>query len=195
MNQMLPSARYEHIKRKVVLTFIKYDVNCVPVNGIELALKMGITVVPYSAIQESKRNLLFKKSNDGFCVEREEGEWFIFYNDRLEYGRVNNTILHEIGHIVLDHTEDSELAEKEVKFFAKYALVPPVLVHKFQVSTPEEIMELFKVSYSAACYALSYYKKWLGRPKWKIAKYELILLMQFRNQKRKEVVALKVENI
>ena len=50
------------------------------------------------------------------------------------YGRINNTIMHEIGHIVLDHSEDSELAEKEVKFFAKYALVPPVLVHKLKLA-------------------------------------------------------------
>lgn len=34
-------------------------------------------------------------------------------------------MLHEIGHIILDHSEDSNLAEDEVKFFAKYALVPP----------------------------------------------------------------------
>ena len=27
--------------------------------------------------------------------------------------------MHECGHIVLDHTEDSELAEAEAKFFAK----------------------------------------------------------------------------
>ena len=43
--------------------------------------------------------------------------------------RIRFTIMHEIGHIVLDHTEHSDLAESEANFFAKYALAPPPLVH------------------------------------------------------------------
>lgn len=157
----LPDERYEEIKRIVVKLFVDYGVSCVPVNGFELAAKMGITVVPYSALPLKHRPLLFKKSEDGFCVEKEEGEWYTYYNDAMEYGRINNTIFHEIGHIALDHTEDSELAEKEVKFFAKYALVPPVLVHKLGLTDVNRIAEVFEVSLEAAGYALSYYKKWL----------------------------------
>lgn len=100
---------------------------CVPVNGFELATKMGIKIIPYSAIPIEKRYLLFKKSQDGFCVEKTFGEWYIYYNDEMDYGRINNTIMHEIGHIVLDHSEDSELAEKEVRFFAKYAMEKHIL--------------------------------------------------------------------
>jgi Zn-dependent peptidase ImmA (M78 family) len=113
-------------------------------------------------------------------VEKNIGEWYSYYNDKKDYGRINNTIMHEIGHIVLDHTEDSELAEKEVKFFAKYALVPPVLVHKLKIDNPTDIVDHFDVSFEAACYAYSYYKKWLqyGSPKY--TKYELTLLNLFR---------------
>ena len=107
------------------------------------------------------------------------GEWYIYYNDRKDYGRINNTIMHEIGHIVLDHSEDSELAEKEVNFFAKYALVPPILVHKLKIDNPTDIAEIFGVSFEAACYAHSYYKKWLqyGSPKY--TDYEIVLLNLF----------------
>ena len=124
MGISLSHERYEKIKRIVVNMFVKYEVSCVPVNGFELATKMGIKIIPYSAILESKRYLLIKKSEDGFCVEKSIGEWYIYYNDEKDYGRINNTIMHEIGHIVLDHSEDSELAEKEVKFFAKYVGFP-----------------------------------------------------------------------
>ncbi len=132
--------------------FVEYEVSCVPVSGFELATKMGIKVIPYSAIHYSKRYLLLKKSEDGFCVEKTPGEWFIFYNDGKGYGRINYTIMHEIGHIVLDHSEDSELAEKEVQFFAKYALVPPALVHKFKLNDPCSIAEVFDVSFEEAGY-------------------------------------------
>ena len=65
--------------------------------------------------------------------------------------------MHEIGHIVLDHSEDSELAEKEVNFFAKYALAPPVLIHKLKLDNPESIVQVVEISYESARYAYHYY--------------------------------------
>ena len=50
---------------------------CVSVNGFELAVKMGNKIIPYSAIPFTKRYLLFKKSEDGFCAEKTLGEWYI----------------------------------------------------------------------------------------------------------------------
>ena len=177
----LTNERYEEIKQKVVNLFVQHRVSCVPVNGFELALKMGIRVIPYSAIAQNKRQLIIKKSEDGFCVEKTTGEWLIYYNDEKDYGRINNTIFHEIGHIVLDHTEDSKLAEKEVKFFAKYALVPPVLVHKLNINNPADIANIFEVSFEAACYAYSYYKKWLKYGNFYYTDYELTLLNLFQD--------------
>ena len=181
MSITLSSERYEEIKRTVVELFVKYDVNCVPVNGFEIATKMGIKIHAFSAFPASTRKLLLMKSEDGFVVEKRENEWFIYYNDDKGYGRINNTLLHEIGHIILDHTEDSELADKEVKFFAKYALVPPVLVHKMKLSTAEEIEERFNVSAQAARYALSYYHKWLNYGEQDYTDYEITLLRQFHD--------------
>ncbi|MEG0836276.1 MAG: hypothetical protein RR413_12630 [Christensenellaceae bacterium] len=87
--------------------------------------------------------------------------------------------MHEIGHITLDHSEDSELAEKEVKFFAKFALAPPVLIHKFDLTCPEEIADVFEISYEAACYAYSYYKKWLRYGSSDYTDYEETILRLF----------------
>ena len=81
--------------------------------ALKIALKMGVKVIPYSSSFQVTVGFIIKKSEDGFSVERTNGQWYIYYNDEKDYGRVNHTIMHEIGHIVLDHTEDSELAEKE----------------------------------------------------------------------------------
>ncbi len=160
--------------------FEKYDVNCIPISGFEIATKMGISVRPYSAFNESKKNLLYKLSEDGFFVEKEKDKFYIYYNDEKGYGRINNTILHEIGHIVLGHLQDSELAEKEVKFFAKYALVPPVLVHKLKLDNPIDIADIFNVSYEAASYAYSYYQKWLQYGSDFYTDYEFKILELFK---------------
>lgn len=181
MRIYLSHQRYEEIKKIIVDLFIQYNVTCVPVSGFELATKMDIRIIPYSATPIAKRYLLFKKSEDGFCVEKTLGEWYIYYNDEMTYGRINNTIMHEIGHIVLDHSEDSDLAEKEVRFFAKYALVPPVLVHKFKLKDPYAIAAVFNVSFEAARYAWSYYEKWCKHCAGDYTDYEAKLLHLFES--------------
>lgn len=177
----LSDSRYEEIKQAVVKMFADYEVSCVPISGFEIAKKMGVKVIPYSARPESVQQLMRKESMDGFSIEREDGGWYIFYNDDDEhdYGRINNTIMHEVGHIVLDHSEDSELAEKEVKFFAKYALAPPALIHKLKLDDAQDIADIFEISYEAAGYALNYYNKWLNYGGVYYKDYELRMLQLF----------------
>ena len=175
----LSNQRYEEIKRIVIGIFSTYQVSCVPINGFEIAHKIGIKIIPYSSIAPGNHHLLIKKSEDGFSVEKTNGQWYIFYNDEKDYGRVNHTIMHEIGHIILDHTEDSELAEKEVKFFAKYALAPPALIHKLKLDDPESISQAFEISHEAARYAYDYYKKWLEFGDSNYTDYECQLLRLF----------------
>jgi len=158
----LSDERYEEIKEIVVNMFERYQVSCVPISGFEIAAKMGIKVVPYSAYDEKTRALLMKESKDGFFVETIDGKFFIFYNDAMGYGRINHTIMHEIAHIILGHIEDSDLADAEVSFFAKYALAPPVLIYKLKLDNPYEIADVFEISLEAAYYAYSYYQKWMA---------------------------------
>ena len=177
----LSNESYEEIKQTVVKMFEAYGVSCVPINGFEIANKMGVKVIPYSAYPARTRYLMEKYSIDGFSVLRDTGEWYIFYNDDNEhdYGRINNTIMHEVAHIVLDHTEDSELAEAEVRFFAKYALAPPALIHKLKLETVESIADIFEISFEAAGYALSYYQKWLNYGGRDYKDYEIRMLRLF----------------
>ena len=177
----LSNERYEEIKQIVVKMFEEYGVSCVPINGFEIANKMGVKVISYSAYPARTRFLMEKYSADGFSILRDTGEWYIFYNDDDEhdYGRINNTIMHEIAHIVLDHTEDSELAEMEVRFFAKYALAPPALIHKLKLETAESIADIFEISFEAAGYALSYYQKWLNYGGQDYKDYEIRMLRLF----------------
>ena len=179
MEIRLSNGRYEEIKRRITNLFVQYGISCVPISGFEIAKKLGVPAIPYSAFPRGKRELLLISSEDGLSIKKDSGQWLIYYNDEKDYGRVNNTIMHEIGHIVLDHSESSELAEKEVKFFAKYALVPPVLVHKLGITEPQRIADVFGVSCEAACYALNYYRKWLRYGDDEYTDYELQLLRQF----------------
>lgn len=158
----LPDERYEEIKNIVVDLLIRLDISCTPIGGFEIAKKLGIIIVPYSAKKNEQK--LIKISKDGFCCERGDGTMYIFYNDNMSNERTNWTLLHEIGHLVLGHTEHCNLAEAEANFFAKYAIAPPVLIHRYHLSTAEDIEEKFCISHEAAENAIVYYKKWLRIP-------------------------------
>ena len=84
-----------------------------------------------------------------------------FCNDNKSVERIRFTILHEIGHYILKHKQQSCLAEAEANFFAKYLIAPPILIHRINPSDYMEIAKIFKISEECAWYAFDYYQKWL----------------------------------
>lgn len=178
MSIRLTDQRYEEIKSVVADTFIKNNIHCVPISGFELATKLGAKVIPYSLFSKETQSLMMRYSEDGFAIKR-DGIWYIYYNEKQEYGRINLTLLHECGHIVLDHTEHSELAETEANFFAKYAIAPPVLIYKLRLKNEYEVYEHFDISMQAAEYAFEYYKKWLIFGKSYLTTYERKIINLF----------------
>ena len=159
----LSDEQYEEIKAEVIDLFERYSVKCIPISGFELAIKMGIILIPYSSLPPNKLATASRVSSDGFYFEPGDGRECIYYNDNIGYERSNMTILHEIGHCVLGHYDgmDQKEAEAEAKFFAKYAAAPPPLVHMINPTCPEDIVSAFGISYMASVYAFAYYHKWL----------------------------------
>lgn len=175
---------YEYIKQEVIDLFVRYDVQCVPISGFELATKMGIRLIPYSALNERQLQAAELISMDGFYCEPGDGQEYIYYKDMgISYERVNMTILHEIGHSALGHDSntDPDIAEAEAGFFAKYAIAPPPLVHKIRPTCAADISRVFVISSEAASNAYAYYRKWLLCGPDDYTSYELILLDQFKN--------------
>lgn len=126
MTFRLSDKRCEEIKDIVVNLFEKYNIKGIPINGFEIAIKIGAIVIPYSAKPLEKQEHLLKISEDGFSTKY-DGTWYIFYNDKKGYSRTNNTITHECGHIVLEHTQESDLVEAEAKFSQNMLSLHPCL--------------------------------------------------------------------
>lgn len=184
----LKDEQYEHIKQTVIDTFEYYNIRCIPINCFEMACKMGIKIRPYSAFDQKLKERAFEYSTDGFSCQK-NGVWYIVYNDEKEnYGRINNTLMHEIGHFALGHTDSSgEEEEAEAKFFAKYALAPPPLIHaihkilKVQITT-DIIRDTFCISDEAARIAYSYYQKWLKYGIKSSSAYDAKLIQLFEHE-------------
>lgn len=179
----LTDEEYEYIKGEVCHIFEQYKVKCIPVSGFEIAAKMGITLIAYSGLSQKKLKTAMETSKDGFFIET-DGKEYIYYNDiDGNYERQNWTILHEVGHIALDHCGRSEHEEDEADFFAKYAIAPPVLVHKIGVKSELDIYLTFDISFEASVYAWDYYCSWKKRydQLQRLQDYELRLLALSEN--------------
>lgn len=67
------------------------------------------------------------KSINGCEVIKHNNGWnFILFDDRNLKERINHGILHEIGHIFLEHDKDTSKEEIEANFFASLITVPDV---------------------------------------------------------------------
>ena len=75
----LQDERYEEIKEIVVKMFEKLDISCTPISGFEIAKKLGIIVIPYSATKYCEELTL--RYEDAICLEKDD-ILYIYYNDK-----------------------------------------------------------------------------------------------------------------
>lgn len=184
---------YEFIKGEAVNILVQYNINCIPISGFEIATKIGLKIIPYSALSRTQLEEIYEENEDGLLRIDKKGIGWIYYNDiDMKYERINMTLLHEIGHYVLDHTGDKdkwEHEEAEANFFAKYIISPPVLVDMIGAESADDIYQTFDISMEAAWYNYEYYINWsrkvyaCGR----LTEYEKKLVALFESQ-RKEAI-------
>lgn len=147
----LTRARYEEIKLEVYKLFRDYNIKKVPIDFEELSKKMGIKLISYSSLKKDQKKKFLNISKDGLSyLSLKDKCYIIYYNDDVAWQRIRFTIMHEIGHIVLGHTEYSEKNEAEANFFSRSALAPICLLMKWEISGLEDIVSTFDISYECA---------------------------------------------
>ena len=119
------------------------DLHSLPIDPLHVCEELNILVIPFS---ETKNDGFFEAIGidliddlDGFCYKGEGANYIIFYDDaRTPKERVNFTIAHELGHIILGHLENmttrprymtnrqNDPREKEADAFAGELIRPPI---------------------------------------------------------------------
>lgn len=180
----LPKTRYDEIQRIVVDMYEACGICTYPISCQEICNKMKIRLYPYSSLSAKKQAAVKQLSPDGYHMLVEDlrtGEhfWVIYYNDAHCRERIRWTLLHEIGHIVLDHTEESDLSEAEANFFAKYSIAPPPLVMAAKCEDYIDIAMKFDISQTAAFYSMQFYNNWMAYGPKRLLSYEAHMLRLF----------------
>ncbi len=99
---------------------------------------------------------------DGFSfIDSENGRRIICYDDSRNEARIRFTIMHEIGHILLQHREESDLARKMADYFAAYSLAPSPLMDHYHCDDYIDVIDTFDVSQDCAFYCFQRFNNWL----------------------------------
>lgn len=109
---------------------------------MEMIRKKGIVLKEYSAFKSENLLELQKVSiglwNEGLCLifpDPQTGATcrMIAYNDNKSAAEVMQIIFHELAHIMLRHTQQSNLGEMEATLFSGVAMLLMVLEQQFHI--------------------------------------------------------------
>ena len=155
---------YKIINDKVLEVFTECEIQNFPINCIEVLLHYGFRLFTYSEIKSSDEELYSiakEYSSDAFKYGN-----IICYNNSGPEGRIRFSLMHELGHFILEHQETTPENEEEADYFASCILAPRVAISKTLCRTADAIHDTFGLSYAASNRALADFKKWHGRKKY-----------------------------
>ena len=171
---------YDKIEAAVVDLYMELDLTRIPINPFEIAERLGFIVHKYADLPLNVQNELRGQENEGVSLfDPTQNRFIIFYDDLLSRTRVRFTIMHEIGHIRLEHCNEGTLAKKMADYFAAYALVPSPLIRHFGCKESIDVSNRFDVSKECADICFQRYNNWLQYGGVDYKPYEIRLLNLF----------------
>lgn len=168
-------ARYDYCSQKACEFLEEFNITSFPINVETIILQNGWGLVKYSEIMERfqcsrSKVILCLGSKDGFTTWDNEN-YTISYNDSSSLGeRTRFTLMHEIGHIYLNHLvdfestqiyrgsltiEENKVLENEANAFARNVLVPTYMLHRLNNKSISNISYHFGITPTAAQTRLS----------------------------------------
>lgn len=144
---------YEDVLHVVLSIYRDCNITTLPIDVIGILKHYGFRVYSYSTLREQNEEvfeLCCSYTNDSF-------RWkdIIGYNEKAHNRRINFSLMHELGHVILK-TKSEVLCDS----FASHIIAPRILIHKFGCRNAEQIHDLFGLSYAAANRVLTDYRKW-----------------------------------
>lgn len=158
----VPAKEYSYTENKVVQLYKELNIRSIPINPWDIAKRKGYEVIPFSKAKNQVTALFYKCEVNGGASywNATKQKYVIYYNDDKNLTFQKFTIMHEIGHIILGHKEDSELAERMANYFAAYSLAPSPLIAKYSCEDKTDLMNIFEVSDQCANICFGRYLNW-----------------------------------
>lgn len=143
---------YNYIRKKSAEVIIECNVKKFPIDCFDILAHYGYKMYSYSKLYELNKELYdmcISYSQDAF---RSGSTKIIAYNDKKPKTRTRFSLMHELGHDILEHKNDTPENESEANFFANNMLAPRIAIYYTRPKLISRISELFGISSSAAYY-------------------------------------------
>lgn len=151
---------YNKIVTATIDVFRECDVHSFPIDCGELLKHYGYRLFSYKELRDRNPELYSLSlgySEDAF---RAGASKIVAYNPDRPHGRIRFSLMHELGHHVLNHTGVSDQNEKEANAFASYILAPRMAIHYSRCKNANDVARLFDMSFEAADNAFIDYRRW-----------------------------------
>ncbi|MDF2524227.1 MAG: hypothetical protein K0R31_1868 [Clostridiales bacterium] len=142
---------YDKVKYAVYDVYEKCSINRLPFDCTYTISSMGYSCIKYSELKEESLEACLRLSEDAHTIGSE-----IYYNDKKAKRRIRFSLMHELGHLVLD-TQD----EAEANSFASNILAPSMAVYYSGLKNIRELSNIFDISLECAKYAHEICEKWV----------------------------------
>lgn len=131
-----------------------------PIDCFELLNHYEYRIYTYKELKKKNTELYemcVGYSEDAFCDGFTK---IIAYNDNRPVGRIRFSLMHELGHHILNHMGESKRNEYEANTFASYILAPRMAIHYSGCKNANDVSKIFYLSHEAASHAFDGYRRW-----------------------------------
>lgn len=151
---------YAAISQKAAEVLIQCQVTSFPVDCFALLENYGYRVFTYQELEDKSHEIYemcISYSEDAF--QHGSGK-IIAYNEQMPPGRIRFSLMHELGHILLEHRCSQPWAEREANCFASRLLAPRIAIHYACCKNLRDVAHRFDMTLEAADYAFQDYRRW-----------------------------------
>jgi len=166
------------IKEQVLSVFIECDVKSFPIDCFSITEHYGYKIIQYSCLSERKKQACLKLSEDACTIENN-----VYYNDQRSFPRIRFSVMHELGHIILNDDQ-----EQVVNTFASHILAPRMAIHYAKCRNHVDVARIFGLSLEAADYAFNDYRRWHRMAVYKMSVIDKEIYNHFYNSEIKAFI-------
>ncbi|ABX43352.1 protein of unknown function DUF955 [Lachnoclostridium phytofermentans ISDg] len=126
------------------------SINNFPLDCWNIVNQYGFKVKKYSELKPKKLEACLELSEDANII----GDT-VYYNENKSHNRVRFSLMHELGHIVLESNDESECDK-----FSSNTIAPRMAIHYSKCRNANDVAKIFILSDQAANIAFDDYRRW-----------------------------------
>lgn len=152
--------RYHEIQSQILDVYETCKIQAFPFDCHKVLEHYGYRIFTYQQLRKTNDRLYrycCRLSDDAFHYKDFK---IVAYDETKLWQRIRFSLMHELGHIILNHTEETPQTENEANYFASHILVPRMAIYYSRCRNKESVAKLFDISLSAAELALDDYEIW-----------------------------------